>query len=432
MALPYKPLSKGDRISLAVLLSLAVHLATLPFFAKEWLIKVQPRQRRMAVSLAGPRGMDNASNAQASRSPVPGQHPTAPKKDQTPEEQKKEEELIVQQAKIDGQIVSLGPPQDERPPAQPTKYLSEHDSRVLKESRARETSPFYKNALSKVQKEGQQNKVENARPGEQKPQEIPEGLTLAPGKQGGGQMVKAQEAEVPRRGRQDRVQLKVAESGQVRNRSAADALGGEGRKLALAQVPQPGSAQNEGNGPGEAGNLRGAPGGKQLKLTLDNPFTALGPIAGGPMNDHLSSVDEGDETLLNSRSFRYAGYLNRVKETVGRIWVTDVQDAAQRRDPTGQTFTYKDRRTVVEFTLDRAGEIKDVKVQSSSGVDFLDRVAVDAFKKAERFPNPPAGLLGDQGVVTLPFAFTLMAATGGARISIGPAYLPGSPAQRGY
>jgi TonB family protein len=85
---------------------------------------------------------------------------------------------------------------------------------------------------------------------------------------------------------------------------------------------------------------------------------------------------------------------------------------------------------VVEFTLDKTGDIKDVKVQASSGVDYLDRVAVEAFKKAERFPNPPPGLLGEQGVVTLPFAFTLMAATGGARIIVGPGYLP--PAQRGY
>ena len=103
-----------------------------------------------------------------------------------------------------------------------------------------------------------------------------------------------------------------------------------------------------------------------------------------------------------------------------------------RRDPTGQLYSFRDRRTVIEFTLDKSGEIKDVKVQASSGVDYLDRVAVDAFKKAERFPNPPTGLLGTDGVITMPFAFTLLATTGGARMQMGPAYLPGSPAQRGW
>ena len=61
-----------------------------------------------------------------------------------------------------------------------------------------------------------------------------------------------------------------------------------------------------------------------------------------------------------------------------------------------------------------------------------ERRAVDAFKKAERFPNPPIGLMDQHGLVRLPFAFTLLAAQGGLRLSVGPAYLPGSPAQRGF
>ncbi len=36
------------------------------------------------------------------------------------------------------------------------------------------------------------------------------------------------------------------------------------------------------------------------------------------------------------------------------------------------------------------------------------------------------------GLVRLEFGFNLMAAQGGARISVGPAYMPGSPAQRGF
>jgi hypothetical protein len=76
--------------------------------------------------------------------------------------------------------------------------------------------------------------------------------------------------------------------------------------------------------------------------------------------------------------------------------------------------------------------VRDVHIAVSCGVDYLDRTAVDAFKRAERFPNPPPGLIGDGGVVRLPFAFTLLAATGGVKLQIGPAYLPGSPAARGF
>ena len=151
------------------------------------------------------------------------------------------------------------------------------------------------------------------------------------------------------------------------------------------------------------------------------------------MPDDLRGVEEGDETLLNSRSFKFAGFLNRVKETVGRVWVQKVQDEAGKRDPSGQLYSYRDRRTVVEFTLDQKGEITDVKVAASSGVPYLDSVAVDAFRVVQRFPNPPPGLVPDSpGIVKLPFAFTLLAATGGMKMQIGPAYLPGSPAARGF
>ena len=63
---------------------------------------------------------------------------------------------------------------------------------------------------------------------------------------------------------------------------------------------------------------------------------------------------------------------------------------------------------------------------------YLDNVAVESFKIVQRFPNPPPGLMGQTGTVVLPFAFTLLAATGGMKLQVGPAYLPGSPAARGF
>ena len=103
----------------------------------------------------------------------------------------------------------------------------------------------------------------------------------------------------------------------------------------------------------------------------------------------------------------------------------------RQRDPTGSIYLWKDRRTVVEFTIDRQGELKDVHVTMSSGVEYLDHVALDAFRRAERFPNPPPGLFSPDGTVTMGFGFVLGLARG-FRTRLGPAYLPNSPAQRGY
>src|SRR5206468_7443495 len=103
--------------------------------------------------------------------------------------------------KIEGQVVSLGTPQDERAPIKPTRYLSEHDSRVLKETRARETSAFFKNALSKVQKEGRNDKGQQGAPP----------VTEKPGDNGAGggaeQKRPKQAAELPNKARRDRLRL---------------------------------------------------------------------------------------------------------------------------------------------------------------------------------------------------------------------------------
>ncbi|MCA1826651.1 MAG: energy transducer TonB [Myxococcales bacterium] len=420
MPLPQKPVRRGSRLSLAVAISLIAHALLLPFVARDANFHIPKHPVRQVVSLlstsrsqlqglrAGP--TTSALNTQQMPNLPPAVKPPEP----------------VPEKLQGGQVVDLGPTND-LAPDKPTKYLSEHDSRVFKETRARETSAFFKNALSKIQKEGRKDKAESgapafsANPGEN-------------GKAGGGAEQKRarQEAELPSKQRRDALRVAEAPDGTLRARDSTDAYKGSGKKVAIADPGAEGKASNI--GPGAPGAAAGSPGElKPLKLTLDQPVGALGPIAGGPMPDDLRGVEEGDETLLNSRSFKYAGFLNRVKETVGRVWVQKVQDEAGKRDPTGQLYSYKDRRTVVEFTLDRQGEITDVKVAASSGVPYLDSVAVDAFRVVQRFPNPPPGLIPEHpGVVSLPFAFTLLAATGGMKMQIGPAYLPGSPAARGF
>lgn len=424
MPLPQKPARRARRLTTALVVSLGAHLLLLPWIAKDALFHMPAHPRRQVVSLVGtPRSqIQRAQSSATGRVPSPGDMqptPNAPRLPPAPVPEPEKDE------KLSGQIVSLGQPTDERAPEKPTKYLSEHDSRVVKETRAKETSAFFKNVLSKVQKEGKNEKQHAPTP-----QTAP-----TPGEEGKGGGVLAarpkQEAQLPERARRDALRLEQAEHGTIANRAATDATHGDGRKVAMAD--QGSDAKPSSVGAGDPGAAIGAPGAKgPLKLTLDQPLGALGPVSGGPMPDDLRDVEEGDATLLNSRSFKYAGFLNRVKETVGRVWVQKVQDAAGSRDPTGQLYSYKDRRTVVEFTLDREGEVKDIKVATSCGVPYLDTVAVDAFKVVQRFPNPPPGLVGDAGEVRLPFAFTLLAATGGVKMQIGPAYLPGSAAARGF
>jgi len=424
--LPHRPVRRRSRLTIALAVSLGLHLLLLPWIAKDAVFHVPPQVRSTAVGLvATPRNqVQHAQRGPPSSAPSAGQS-TPDLSPQLPPAL--EQEKAKQRDKMEGQVVALGEPKDERPPDKPTKYLSEHDSRVVKETRAKETSPFFKNALSKVQREG---KNDAARP----KQEAAAPSSVQTGQNGGAKPPPDRsiaKAEAPKRDQVQGLHLQKAPDGSVSDRSGREALDGNGRAIAMADPSRQRSPSQQGP-EGTPGLLPGSPGKRgPLTLTLDRPGEALGPVAGGPMSDDLRGVEEGDETLLNSRSFRYAGFINRVKETVGRIWTTQVEDETAKRDPTGSIYLWKDRRTVVEFTIDRQGELKDVHVTMSSGVEYLDHVALDAFRRAERFPNPPPGLFSPDGTVTMGFGFVLGLARG-VRTRLGPAYLPNSPAQRGY
>jgi TonB family protein len=421
MPLPQQPVRRGRRLTLAVGVSLAAHVLLLLGIAKDAIFHPPHRPQQQVVSLV----TSNRSQLQGLRSGGPQTANNAPQI-QLPALPRAVKPEPEKQEKLErGQVVSLGPTNDQAPD-KATKYLSERDSKVEKETRARETNAFYKNALSKLQKEGRNDKADpgapavSERPGDN-------------GRNGGGRELKRQKqaAELPSKERRDPLRLEQSPDGTVPNREGSDAFKGNGKKVAIADPGSEGKASSV--GPGTPGAAPGAPGDQRpLKLTLDQPIGATGPIAGGPMPDDLRGIEEGEGTFLNARSFKFAGFLNRVKETVGRVWTQKVIDASGKRDPTGQLYSYKDRRTVIEFTLDRQGEITDVHVAASSGVQYLDEVAVDAFRVVQRFPNPPPGLITETGTVQLPFAFTLLAATGGMRLQVGPAYVPGSPAARGF
>jgi TonB family protein len=62
---------------------------------------------------------------------------------------------------------------------------------------------------------------------------------------------------------------------------------------------------------------------------------------------------------------------------------------------------------VLELQVDRGGTITDVKVARSSGVEYPDRVAVDAMVRIGRMDPPPEPDLFTAEVVRLPFALTL-------------------------
>ena len=146
----------------------------------------------------------------------------------------------------------------------------------------------------------------------------------------------------------------------------------------------------------------GAPNRPSLLATREILEHATAQGAGSP--DYLRDVDDGDETSLNSKKWKHAAFFNRIKRAVAVQWHPDL--VYIRHDPSGNVYGVKDRVTVLRVQLSPDGKLAVAPtVSRTSGVDFLDDEAIDAFKRAQPFPNPPKELIEGDGQIHFTFGF---------------------------
>ena len=129
----------------------------------------------------------------------------------------------------------------------------------------------------------------------------------------------------------------------------------------------------------------------------------LAHVIGGSTQDDVRDTDEGEETALNSKKWRFATFFNRVKKQVSEHW--HPEEAYRRRDPTGVIYGHQNRYTELRIQLKADGHLANVGVGLPSGLEFLDDEAITAFKEAQPFPNPPHQLLERDGLITFHFGF---------------------------
>lgn len=307
------------------------------------------------------------------------------------EEKKPEEQKPEDMPK--GQIVDVAPGNDEVDPD--AKYIAETNNRVQKETRAREQTPFYRNAMP-------QKTAPEERPGPDTQPQVPRiagnnglGHDDRPLSEAGQKPA----FEIPDARRKSEVAVKTDPTSRgpgltVNPQRESDEVVGNSDRLRIQ--PGTGGEVEEGS----AGRV-GAPG-----LAALMPSRAvMDKVLGAAPNDHLQDAEEGDGTFLNTREWKYSSFFNRVKQSVGMHWNPNEQ--LRRRDPTGSIYAGKDRHTLLAITLDEKGQVRDIQVEKSSGLDFLDLEAVASFKRAQPFPNPPPGILDQDATVKFQFGFFL-------------------------
>jgi len=130
-------------------------------------------------------------------------------------------------------------------------------------------------------------------------------------------------------------------------------------------------------------------------------------------NDAVLDQPKADETLLNSRHFRYWAFFQRVKEQVEAQWKPS--DAIMEWDPKMEHTGRNDRLTILKVTIDKEGRLLRSEVIHDSGLAYLNREALRAFKAAQPYVNPPEGMFDKHGRLTFTFGFLVEMSGGPVR-----------------
>ena len=121
------------------------------------------------------------------------------------------------------------------------------------------------------------------------------------------------------------------------------------------------------------------------------------------------SIEFGDFTALNTDRHTYYAFYARMEEQTRHRWEAYARAAIFDATPeVRDQLTRKEYWTTkLEIILDREGRFQRAIIRESSGLRTLDAAPVQAFRDAYQFPNPPEGLVKDDGLIHIMYAFSV-------------------------
>lgn len=128
-------------------------------------------------------------------------------------------------------------------------------------------------------------------------------------------------------------------------------------------------------------------------------------------DDHLADLKTGDRTILSTREYKYFSYYQRIKDLLRQHWKPTVERKLQRLWEKGKPMGEEEVTTRLLVLLSPDGKIQKISRMLSSGVVELDQAAMEAFERAGPFPNPPKGIVDEDGFVRIKWDFILKTET---------------------
>lgn len=125
-------------------------------------------------------------------------------------------------------------------------------------------------------------------------------------------------------------------------------------------------------------------------------------------DDYLKDIDEGAQTLLNTKEFIYYSYFMRVKDQLRSHWNPRIRKNIQVLYAKDRSIANSNlKSTSIRVTLDKSGYLEKIELLKTSGYEELDIAAIQAFRSAAPFLNPPSGLLEKDKRIRIVWDFIL-------------------------
>ena len=124
--------------------------------------------------------------------------------------------------------------------------------------------------------------------------------------------------------------------------------------------------------------------------------------------DHIETAEPSLMTQLNTREYKYYGYNMRIRTQLDQWYQTKLNDQLKKMLSQGRSIASEEnKRTQLLIVLNDKGSLIGVQVLGASGIRELDDAAVEAFRKAAPFPNPPKGMVDNDGTIKVRWDFVL-------------------------
>jgi len=113
-------------------------------------------------------------------------------------------------------------------------------------------------------------------------------------------------------------------------------------------------------------------------------------------------IEKGNQTLLSTKEFKYFTYFQRMRNQLIWVWGEKLRKILMSTFLNTQGYTM-----IVLLRLNSSGDMTQIQLLQSSGIELLDKSAISIFHDLGSFPNPPQELIHPEHGLEISWTFFL-------------------------